>query len=178
MRSRSNTRSKNGKSIDVGKTTRDRPPPQGKENAYRSFVERIERVDAEIKALNRDKAEIFDELKGAGFDTVTTKVLIRRRRQESVVVQLADELLETYERVMAGGYFDGLAQATAAQHQAREHGRVDARADNREHEHLYPDGTDGHADYWIGRQEIEMASTEADVHARLKEAQERADAAA
>lgn len=35
----------------------------------RSFVERVERVNAEIADLNADKAEIFKEAKDEGFDT-------------------------------------------------------------------------------------------------------------
>jgi hypothetical protein len=44
---------------------------------------------------------------------------------------------------------------------ARAHGRADARQQNWEHAHLYPNGVDGCADYWLGRQDIEMAGTEA-----------------
>jgi hypothetical protein len=40
-----------------------------------SFVERVERIDEEIKALNEGKKEVFAEAKGEGFDV---KVLKRR----------------------------------------------------------------------------------------------------
>jgi uncharacterized protein (UPF0335 family) len=33
-----------------------------------SFIERIERIDEEIKALNAGKKEVFSEAKGEGFD--------------------------------------------------------------------------------------------------------------
>ena len=33
-----------------------------------SFVERVERIDEEIKALNEGKKEVFVEAKGEGFD--------------------------------------------------------------------------------------------------------------
>ena len=34
----------------------------------RSFIERVERIDEEIKALNEGKKEVFAEAKGEGFD--------------------------------------------------------------------------------------------------------------
>jgi uncharacterized protein (UPF0335 family) len=34
----------------------------------RAFVERIEHVDEEIKALTQDKKDIYTEAKGQGFD--------------------------------------------------------------------------------------------------------------
>jgi uncharacterized protein (UPF0335 family) len=34
----------------------------------RAFVERIERVEEEIKALTEDKKDIYAEAKGQGFD--------------------------------------------------------------------------------------------------------------
>jgi uncharacterized protein (UPF0335 family) len=34
----------------------------------RAFVERIEHVDEEIKALTEDKKDIYAEVKGQGFD--------------------------------------------------------------------------------------------------------------
>ena len=33
-----------------------------------SFIERVERIDEEIKALNEGKKEVFAEAKGEGFD--------------------------------------------------------------------------------------------------------------
>ena len=38
-----------------------------------SFVERIERIDEEIKALNEGKKEVFSEAKGEGFDVKVLK---------------------------------------------------------------------------------------------------------
>ena len=42
----------------------------------RSLVERIERIEEEIKGLNDDKKDIFMEAKGEGFDV---KILARGR---------------------------------------------------------------------------------------------------
>ena len=66
----------------------------------RALVDRIERLDGEIKALNQDKAEIYSEAKGTGFDVKTMKLLIRRRRMTGMELSEADALLDLYERAM------------------------------------------------------------------------------
>jgi hypothetical protein len=38
-----------------------------------SFIERVERIDEEIKALNEGKKEVFSEAKGEGFDVKVLK---------------------------------------------------------------------------------------------------------
>ena len=47
-----------------------------------SFVERIERIDEEIKALNEGKKEVFAEAKGEGFDVKALKQILRLRKQD------------------------------------------------------------------------------------------------
>ena len=48
----------------------------------RSFVERIEHIEEEIKALNEGKKEIYAEAKGDGFDVKVLKEIIRLRKQD------------------------------------------------------------------------------------------------
>ena len=48
----------------------------------RAFVERIEHIEEEIKALNEGKKEIFAEAKGDGFDVKVLKEIIRLRKQD------------------------------------------------------------------------------------------------
>ena len=38
----------------------------------RSFIEPVERIDEEVKALNEGKKEVFAEAKGEGFDVKTS----------------------------------------------------------------------------------------------------------
>ena len=47
-----------------------------------SFVERVERIDEEIKALNEGKKEVFAEAKGEGFDVKVLKEILRLRKQD------------------------------------------------------------------------------------------------
>ena len=45
----------------------------------RSFVERIERIDQDLKAMNNEKKDVFAEAKGEGFDVKILKEVIRQR---------------------------------------------------------------------------------------------------
>ena len=62
----------------------------------RSFVERIENVEEEIKSLTEDKKEIFAEAKGQGFDVKILKEVIRLRKQDPDERDEHDSLLEVY----------------------------------------------------------------------------------
>jgi uncharacterized protein (UPF0335 family) len=54
----------------------------------RSFVERIARIDKDLKAMNDEKKDVFAEAKGEGFDVKILKLELHRRRlrdrQESI----------------------------------------------------------------------------------------------
>jgi len=62
----------------------------------RAFIERVERVQAEIYDLNQDKSEIFKEMKSAGFDVKIVKEIIKIRNKNYAERQEHDALLETY----------------------------------------------------------------------------------
>ena len=62
----------------------------------RSFVERIEQVEEEIKGLTEAKKEIFDEAKGEGYDVKILKEVIRLRKQDRTERDERDSLLDTY----------------------------------------------------------------------------------
>jgi uncharacterized protein (UPF0335 family) len=66
----------------------------------RSFVERIERIEEEIKGLNEDKRDIYSEAKGNGFDTKVLKKLIAMRRRDYAERQEEDAILETYMQAL------------------------------------------------------------------------------
>ncbi len=69
----------------------------------RLFVERIERLEEEIKGLNDDKRDAYSEAKGTGFDGKTLKQIVRLRRLEPHQRQEADALLETYRTALGLG---------------------------------------------------------------------------
>jgi uncharacterized protein (UPF0335 family) len=102
-----------GDSINVSVTFVAIPLPSWREGARMTstagipgdricaFIERVERIDEEIKALNEGKKEVFAEAKGEGFDV---KVL-REERDEQ------ESLLDLYLRAMESA---GSSQAKAA----------------------------------------------------------------
>ena len=66
----------------------------------RSFVERLEHIEEEIKALNEGKKEIFAEAKGDGFDVKVLKEIIRLRKQDKDKRDEHESLLDLYLRAM------------------------------------------------------------------------------
>jgi uncharacterized protein (UPF0335 family) len=66
----------------------------------RSFVERIEHLDAELQELNEQKKEIFLEAKAGGFDVKILKEIIKLRKQDKEERDERDTLLDLYMRAM------------------------------------------------------------------------------
>ena len=69
-------------------------------NRIRSFVERIEQIENEIKELNEAKKEVFSEAKGEGFDVKVLKEIIKLRKQNQDERDEHDTLLDVYMRAM------------------------------------------------------------------------------
>jgi uncharacterized protein (UPF0335 family) len=65
-----------------------------------SFVERIEDIDEEIKALNEGKKEVYSEAKGEGCDVKVLKEILRRRKQDKDERDEQESLLDLYLRAM------------------------------------------------------------------------------
>jgi uncharacterized protein (UPF0335 family) len=62
----------------------------------RSFVERIERLEEEKKALSDDIREVYSEAKGTGFDTKVMRQVLRLRKMESADRQEQEAMLDLY----------------------------------------------------------------------------------
>ena len=62
----------------------------------RAFIERVERLEEEKKALADDIREVYSEAKGSGFDTVIMRQVIKLRKMESVDRQEAEVMLDLY----------------------------------------------------------------------------------
>lgn len=67
----------------------------------KAFVERIERMNEEKKAITDDIAEIYAEAKGNGYSTKVLRKLIARRKMDREARQEEDALLELYEGVFS-----------------------------------------------------------------------------
>jgi len=62
----------------------------------RAFVERIERVEEEIKALNTDKSDIYKEARGRGWDVKTIRKVVSARKLDPNERQECDALFDLY----------------------------------------------------------------------------------
>ena len=62
----------------------------------RSFIERIERLEEEKKALADDIKEVYSEAKGTGFDTKVMRQVLRLRKMESADRQEQEAMLDLY----------------------------------------------------------------------------------
>ena len=76
-----------------------------------SFIERVERIDEEIKALNEGKKEVFAEAKGEGFNVKVLREILRLRKQDKDERDEQESLLDLYLRAMESA---GSSRAKAA----------------------------------------------------------------
>ena len=90
----------------------------------KAIVDRIMRVEDEIKALNADKSEIYKEAKGGGFDKKALRAVVRRIRalnDNSAAVEELDALTEIYLGEILGTAVDSgdeLEHAHVRSHEA------------------------------------------------------------
>ncbi|MCB5173679.1 DUF2312 domain-containing protein [Microvirga lenta] len=62
----------------------------------RAFIERVERIEEEIKGLNGDKSDIYKEAKMNGFDVKVMRKVVALRRKDFAERQEENAILEMY----------------------------------------------------------------------------------
>jgi len=62
----------------------------------KAFVERIERLEEEKKALADDIRDVYAEAKGDGFDIKALRTIMRLRKQDVEERREQEAILETY----------------------------------------------------------------------------------
>jgi uncharacterized protein (UPF0335 family) len=82
-----------------------RPPTKTKPatvaaDRLKSFVERIEKLEEERKAIGGDIRDVFSEAKGTGFDVKTMKQVIRLRKMDAADREEQDSLLDVYKQAL------------------------------------------------------------------------------
>ncbi|MCH2553774.1 MAG: DUF2312 domain-containing protein [SAR116 cluster bacterium] len=60
------------------------------------FIERIERLEEEKRALMADIRDVYSEAQGTGFAPKIMRQLVKMRAMDRELLQEQDELLETY----------------------------------------------------------------------------------
>ncbi|MBX9795845.1 DUF2312 domain-containing protein [Sphingomonas sp.] len=66
----------------------------------RLFIERIERLEEEKKAMADDIRDVYAEAKATGYDAKTMRQIVRLRKMEKHVRQEAEALLDTYKAAL------------------------------------------------------------------------------
>ncbi len=62
----------------------------------KAFVERVERLEEEKKAIADDIRDVYAEAKGNGFDVKSLRVVVRLRKQDVNERKEHEAILETY----------------------------------------------------------------------------------
>lgn len=65
-------------------------------NRLKSFIERVERLEEEKKALSEDISDVYKEVKASGFDPKITRKIVTLRKQNLEKRREESELLELY----------------------------------------------------------------------------------
>lgn len=66
----------------------------------RAFVERVERLEEEKKALSDDIKEVYAEMKGVGFDTKAVRSIVRLRKKDQAERQEEEAILDLYKAAL------------------------------------------------------------------------------
>ncbi len=62
----------------------------------RAFIDRIEKLEDEKKAISEDIKEVYAEAKGSGFDAKTIRQVVRIRKMDTSERMEQEALLDTY----------------------------------------------------------------------------------
>ena len=74
----------------------ERPAARFAKDHLKAFVERVERLEEEKKAIADDIRDVFGEAKANGFDTKALRTVIRLRKQDINERKEQEAILETY----------------------------------------------------------------------------------
>src|SRR5262249_5281724 len=77
----------------------------------KAFVERIERLEEEKKAIADDIRDVYAESKANGFDTTALRAVVRLRKQDAQERNERQLILETYMNALGMLAANGLSQS-------------------------------------------------------------------
>jgi len=66
----------------------------------KSFIERIERLEEEKRALSGDIKEVYAEARGNGFEPKIMRQIIKLRKMDKEEVDEEESLLDLYKRAL------------------------------------------------------------------------------
>ena len=71
-------------------------------NHLKGYIERIERLEEEKKAISDDIKEVYLEAKGTGFDTKIIKMIVKIRKMDKAKRQEEEALIDLYLSAIGG----------------------------------------------------------------------------
>jgi uncharacterized protein (UPF0335 family) len=74
----------------------EQPVTRFAKDQLKAFVERVERLEEEKKAIADDIRDVYAEAKGNGFDAKALRSIVRLRRQDADERREHESILETY----------------------------------------------------------------------------------
>jgi uncharacterized protein (UPF0335 family) len=74
----------------------DQPTRRFAKDQLKAFVERVERLEEEKKAIADDIRDVFAEAKANGFDVKALRTVVRLRKQDVNERKEQEAILETY----------------------------------------------------------------------------------
>ena len=74
----------------------DQSPRRFAKDQLKAFVERVERLEEEKKAIADDIRDVYAEAKGNGFDVKALRAVIRLRKQDKDERAEQEAILDTY----------------------------------------------------------------------------------
>jgi uncharacterized protein (UPF0335 family) len=76
--------------------TAEQPSVKFGKDQLKAFVERIERLEEEKKAIADDIRDVYAEAKGSGFEVKALRAIVRLRKQNTDERREQQAILETY----------------------------------------------------------------------------------
>ena len=75
---------------------KEEPATRFAKDHLKAFVDRIERLEEEKKAIADDIRDVYAEAKGTGFDVKALRTIVRMRKQAVNERREQEAILETY----------------------------------------------------------------------------------
>jgi len=74
----------------------DQPSTRFAKDHLKAFIERVERLEEDKKAISDDIRDVYAEAKGSGFDTKALRTIVRLRKQDVEERREQETILATY----------------------------------------------------------------------------------
>jgi uncharacterized protein (UPF0335 family) len=74
----------------------EQPAAKFGKDQLKAFIERVERLEEEKKAIADDIRDVYAEAKGSGFDVKALRAIVRMRKQDPDERREQETILETY----------------------------------------------------------------------------------